>query len=164
MKKILNVYLVVFSLFLNFSAFAETKEVLGKGEVVSSDPLYNRITIKHDVIKDLGAAGENEYNASAEIIRNLSRRDLVDFTANVDSAGTVEITKIEKTGEAPEEPSGLPVGKAVQGALEATAGAAQAVTSPLPPAHEVVSATTDATTNATGAVLDDATTEVKSKF
>ena len=155
---------VLFSLlFAAVNSFA-AEEISGKGQVRSVDPLYGRLTIKHDAIRGLAESGEHEYTvASPDLLKDLARRDLVDFKVKVDKSNQ-EITAIEKTGVAPPENDGLPVGQAVQGALESTAGAAQSLTSPIPPAHGFVAATTNATTEVTGSVLDDATTEVKKKF
>lgn len=146
--------------------FAASKEISASGEVISADPLYKRVTIKHEAIKDFSEAGENEYTvASASLLDGLSRYDLVDFKLKTEGMGDAEITSITKTGQAEHEEEGLPIGPAVQGALESTAGAAKSLTEPIAPAHEIVSAATDATTNTTGTVLDDSRNlESKKKF
>lgn len=155
---------ILSALTCSFAAFAAESRIEGKGEVVSVDPMLKRITIKHGVIKGFSAAGETSFLVKSESdLKGLSRYDLVSFTVAADKDNE-RIDFIIKTGVADPGPDGLPVGKAIQDVLEATGGAAKAVTSPIPPAHTVVSGAVDGTTNATGAVLEDATTEVKAKF
>lgn len=135
----------------------------GEGVVESADPLYQRITIRHGGIKGFAGEGTTEFTvADASLIRNLSRRDLVKFTVN-DQKNDTMITAIEKTGvEPPAEPSKL--GQIVHETLVVTGDVAKGITQPLPPAHEVVSGAVGATTDATGAVLDNAAPDSKSQF
>ncbi len=140
------------------------KHYQGSGEVTSVDPLYSRITIKHGPIKNFVGDEETEFFVSStDILKGIAKRDLVDFSL-VDVKGDVRVEKITKTGEAPIKEEGLPLGQAVQGALVATGEAAKTVTSPITPAHEVVSGTVGATTGATDEVLRDANPDVKKKF
>ncbi len=144
--------------------YAEAKRFNASGEVVSVDPLYSRITIKHGVIKDFAPDGETEFTLnSPDMVQGINKRDLIDFTV-AQEKGAARIEKITKTGEAPFHEDKLEVGKALQDVLVVTGEAAKTVTSPITPAHEAVSSATDATTGATGAVLNDTTTEVKKKF
>lgn len=135
----------------------------GEGVVESADPLYQRITIRHGAIKGFAGEGTTEFVvADTALIRNLSRRDLVKFTVN-DQNNDASITAIEKTGvEPPAEPSKL--GQIVHETLVVTGGVAKEITKPLPPAHEVVSGAVGATTDTTGAVLDNAAPDSKSEF
>ncbi len=166
MKK--NVLISLFSLLLfmllPLAVQAKTNTFDGKGEVVSADPLYGRITIKHDAIKGFAGDEETEFVVSSnDLLKGLGRRDLVDFTIE-DKNGDVQIIKIMKTGQAPPVDDRLPVGKVVQDALVATGEAAKTVTTPIEPAHELVSGTMGATTDVTGSVLKDAKPEIKQKF
>ena len=166
MKKafIIASFLFSFLLFQTLPAQAEVKRYQGVGEVVTVDPAYGRITINHNAIKGFSADEETDFSVtSPDLLRGLSRRDLVEFTI-IEDKGDARVDGIKKYAVAPEKDDRLPIGKAVQGALESTAGAAKSVTTPIPAVHDVVGGTTDATTNATGAVLDDASNEVKTKF
>ncbi len=160
-------FLVSLFLLSNISCvFADSKKTDFKAsaEVVSVDPLYGRITLKHKAIQGFSGAGETEFFVSSEaLLKGLSKRDLVDFII-VEKYGDTKVTQITKTGQAPEPDDRLLVGKAVQDVLVATGEAAKAVISPIEPAHQVVSGTVGAATEVTGAVLKDATTEVKTKF
>jgi Cu/Ag efflux protein CusF len=166
MKK--TVFFLV-SLFLLSSAsgvFADSKKTEFKtgGEVVSVDPLYGRITLKHKAIQGFAGEGETEFFVSSnELLKGLSKRDLVDFTV-IEKRGDTKVTEIKKTGTAPEADNRLLVGKAVQDVLVATGEVAKTVSSPIEPAHQVVSGTVGATTEMTGSVLNDASPEVKKKF
>ncbi len=167
MKKIsLLTAIFLFSMTAASLAGAEQaiREFEGSGEVISSDPLYSRVTIRHDAIKGFtGDLEEEFFVSSSDLLKDISKRDIVDFTI-VEEKGDARITKITKTGEAPKHEEKLEIGKAVQGALVTTGEVAKTLTSPITPAHEVVSGATDATTGATGALLEDATTEVKKEF
>ena len=167
MKKISS--LVVFSMLLLtgsvFAAEMGKKTYEGSGEVVSVDSVYSRVTIKHAAIKGFvgGGGGETEFFVSSPVLlKNISNRDLVDFTL-LDEKGDVRIEKITKTGEASAKEDNSPLGEAVQGVLSATGEVAKAVTTPVTPAHEVVSGAVGATTDTTASVLKDAP-EVKQKF
>ena len=165
MKKIL--FLAGFLLFtgsLVLAADGKIRHFDAKGEVTSVDPLYSRITIKHGAIKDFAADGDTEFVvASSDLFRGINNHDLVDFSV-IEEKGEARLEKITKTGEAPLRDDRLPVGKAIQDVLVATGETAKTVTSPIAPAHEVVSGAVNATTDTTGQVLDDASTEVKQKF
>ena len=81
----------------------------------------------------------------------------------VDQNGDVRLSTITKTGVAEPEKEGR-MGQVVQDVLVGTGEVAKSITSPLPPAHEVVSGTVDATTGATGSLLSKADNKVKTKF
>ena len=167
MKKIYAVLALISLLFVNpvFSAEQTAKRFEGSGEVLSVDPMYGRITIRHGVIKGFLAGGdETEFVVtSSSILKDISKRDLVDFVI-VEEKGDDQIEKITKTGQAPIKEEGLPIGRAVQGVLEATGEAAKTVTTPITPVHDVVSGAVGATTDTTGVVLDDANPDVKKNF
>ena len=164
MKKIL--YFSLFLALLSPTLFAANipKELSGSGEVLSVDPVYDRITIKHGPVKGLASYGETEFFVSSkDILKGVSTGDLIDFTLT-DDKGDTRVSAISRTGHAPEKDDRLPVGQAVQDVLEATGEVAKTVTSPIAPAHEVMSGAVGATTDTTGAVLKDAKPEVKEKF
>ena len=166
MKKIALIGFFVFLLLLSFNVNVEARNTQfeGKGEVMSVDPMLSRITIKHQAIKDFSGEAETDFFVSSgNLLKGISKRDWVEFTI-LESHGDTRVTKITKTGEAAEPDDRLLVGKAVQDVLVATGEAAKTVVSPIEPAHEVVSGTVGATTDVTGAVLKDATPEVKKKF
>lgn len=168
MKKILALSLPVFfvwnALYALPSSADASKRYETKGEVTSVDPLYSRVTLQHDAIKGFAGAGETEFTVeSADLLKKIARGDLVNFTL-VDKKGDVRVSQLTKTGVAPPKDDRLKVGQAVQDVLVATGEVAKTVTTPIPPAHGVVSGTVDAATDTTGAVLKDATTEVKKKF
>ena len=169
MKKSLALFLLISALALQASpmfAADKIKRYQGTGEVTNVDPLYGQITIKHGEIKGFVAGGNETlfFVVSKELLKNIHKKDLVDFSI-VEVKGDAQIDQIEKIGVAPDEKEGMQVGDAVQSVLMATGEAAKAVTSPIQPAHEATSATTDATTNTTGAVLENATLpETKKKF
>ena len=147
-----------------FQAVAKPSQFESKGEVTSVDPLYSRVTIKHPAISGFSGDAETEFFvSSADLLKGISKGDLVDFTI-VDEKGDTLIEKITRTGVAPVKDETLPLGRAVQGVLEATGEAAKTVSSPIAPAHEVVSGTVGATTGATDSVLHDASPDVKKKF
>ena len=145
------------------AAFAESKHFEGKGEVTSVDPLYSRVTIKHDAIK--GFAGDTEtefFVSSATLLNNLGNRDLVEFSIT-DNNGDVQINKISKVGVAVKEEEST-LGKVAQDVLMGTGEVAKGVTQPLQPVHDVVSGAVGATTDATGSVLEGADGQGKTKF
>ncbi len=180
MKKSLALFLLISAFILQASPLfaADAKRYQKTGEVLSVDPIYGQITIKH--IREIrSSTGDGDPKAwdngtmdagtlffvnSKDLLKNIHKKDLIHFSI-VEVKGDAQIDRIEKIGVAPDEKEGTPIGDAVQGVLMATGEAAKAVTSPIQPAHEVASATTDATTNTTGAVLDNATfPETKKKF
>ena len=123
------------------------------------------MTIKHGAIKGLSGDAETEFFVtSPELLKGIAKRDLVDFVI-LEEKGETRIEKLKKTGEAPPQDDRSELGKAMQGALVSTGEAAKTVTSPVMPVHEVVSGAVGATTDTTGAVLDEAEIpEVKRKF
>jgi hypothetical protein len=129
------------------------------------DPLYSRVTIAHKAIKGFSEKTQTEFVvASAGVLEGLSKRDLVEFTF-VDRSGEALVGNIKKTGQAPPKDDKLKIGQAVQDVLEATGEVAKGVTTPIPPAHGVVSGAVGATTNVTGSVLENIEgPEVKQKF
>ncbi len=146
------------------ASIAEPKTYQGKGEVRVVSPVFSRISIKHEAIKGFSEAGETEFTVtSRDLLANLSRADAVDFEV-VDISGDVKIRKITKTGIVPPADNRLPVGKAVQEVLEGTSQVVSGVTQPIEPANQVASGVMGATTNATGAVLDEASPDVKKDF
>ena len=152
------------SLFIVNPTIADAKTFNGKGEIVTVDPVYGRVTIQHGPIAGLAGDEETEFFVtSPDLLKNLGKRDLVDFEIT-EEKGETKINKITKTGIAPEEDDRLPLGNAVQGALETTGEVAKTVTEPIAPAHEVVKGATDTTTSATKSLLKDQSNEVKQKF
>ena len=164
MKKALMFFLFLIS--IPALLLAASKETLyqGSGEVTSVDPLYSRVTIQHGAIKNFEGDTETEFFVqSPDLLKGFAKRDLVDFTL-VNEKGDVRIEKITKTGQAPLKDDSVPLGRAVQGALVSTGEAVKTVSSPIEPAHEVVSGAVGATTGATDTVLHDANPDVKKKF
>ena len=164
MKKILFI-LALFSLsFSPLYAASKPSTFDSSGEVTSVDPLYSRITIKHPAIKGFSGDEETEFFVnSADILKGITKKDLVNFTIT-DTKGDVKIEKITRTGQGPEKDESTPLGRVVQEAFVTTGEAVKTVSSPIAPAHEVVSGTIGATTGATDSVLHDANPDVKKKF
>jgi Cu/Ag efflux protein CusF len=147
-----------------FSADQAAKQFNGSGEVVSSDPVYSRVTIKHKPIQGFVGGVETEFVvASPAILKEINRHDLVDFSFE-DSKGNIQITKITKTGITAPKNDSLPIGQAVQDVLVGTGHVAKVVTSPIPAVNEVVSGAVGATTDSTEPVLEDAKPEIKKSF
>ncbi len=154
---------LIFVLFLSSNSEAAVKHFEGSGEVTSVDPVYSSVSIKHGAIKNFAGDGETAFTvASADLLKKINRRDLVDFTITEDR-GDARIEKITRTGQAPPE-EGSKMGKVVQDVLVGTGEIAKGIASPLPPAHEAVSGVVGATTSATGSALNEADTKVKTKF
>lgn len=153
------------AVFLLFPAAVQAKTYESKGEVTSVDPLYHRLTIRHEAIAGFASEGETEFSfESKELVTLIHKNDLVSFSFR-DDGGDAVVEKIIKTGTAPPKDERLPIGKAVQDVLVATGEVAKGVTTPIEPAHEIVSNTVGATTDATGSVLDNVTgPETKQKF
>ena len=149
--------------FVQTPSFAAAKRIEAKGEVTSVDPVYSSVTIKHGAIKGFAGDGSSDFTVvSADLLKAINKSDLVDFTL-VDEKGDVRIEKIVRTGQAvPEKEPGM--GKVVQDVLVGTGEVAKGITSPIEPAHQVVSGAVGATTDATGSLLNDADTQVKKKF
>ncbi len=166
MKKIVSFFFL--ALVVSTLAWAKDttkRQFQGSGEVLEVEPLYSRVQIKHGPIPGLQGGVDNLFFVdSPELLKSIQKRDLVEFTV-IEEKGDARLVAIKKTGEAPPKEENTEFGKAVQGVLTTTAGVAKAVTSPLPPANEVASGALDATTDATGSVLDEAQgPEVKTKF
>ena len=145
------------------ASFAAPKRTESEGEVLSVDPMYSRVTIKHGTIK--GFAGDSETDfvvTSSDLLKPINKGDLVAFTL-VDNKGDVRIEKITRTGQAvhEKEPG---MGKVVQDVLVGTGEVAKGITTPIEPAHQLVSGTVDAATGATGSLLSEADNKVKTKF
>ena len=149
--------------FVQSSSFAAVKRIEAKGEVTSVDPVYSSLTIKHGVIKGFAGDGSTDFAVvSSDLLKSIHTGDLVDFTI-VDDKGDVRVEKVIRTGQAvhEKEPG---MGRVVQDVLVGTGEVAKGITSPIEPAHQVVSGAVGATTDATGSLLDDADTQVKKKF
>jgi Cu/Ag efflux protein CusF len=132
----------------------KSRTLNASGEVTSVDPLYGRVTIHHGAVEGFSGDTETEFVVSSpELLKGLSKRDLIDFTIE-EKKGESLVTRITKTGQAPPKEEKAELGKAVQGALVSTGEAMKTVASPLPPAHEVVSGAVGATTTVTGAVVE----------
>lgn len=144
-------------------SFAAVKRIEAKGEVTSVDPVYSSVTIKHGAIKGFAGDGSTDFAVvSADLLKPIHKSDLVDFTL-LEDKGDARIEKIVRTGQAvPEKEAG--VGKVVQDVLVGTGEIAKGITSPIEPAHQVVSGAVGVTTDATGSLLENADTQVKKKF
>ena len=160
-------FIVLTALFLTAYAFSSeqpAKHFEGSGEVVSSDPVYSRVTIKHKPIQGFVGGGEAEFTVSSpSLLKEINRYDLVDFSFE-DNKGDARITQITKTGVAAPKDDSLHVGQAVQGVLVSTGQVAKAVTAPIPAVNEVVGGAVGATTDTTEPILDDAKPEIKKSF
>ena len=139
----------------SFAADKTSREFEAKGQVVTVDPVYSQITIHHGAIKGFGGDTETVfYVESADLLKGLSRYDLVDFHF-VDKKGDVRIDRMTKTGVASmEEPSAL--GEALHDTLSGAGEIARGITAPLPPAQEAVGGAFDATADTAGSALKDA--------
>ena len=146
-----------------FAADAKTREFHGSGEVLTVDPMYSQITIKHSAIKGFSSGDEAEFFVeSAAFLKGIQKGDLVEFDVT-DTKGDVKITKIEKTGVAMPKRDGSTLGQAVSDVLHGTGDVVRGVTTPIAPVHEVVKGATSFT-DAGGDAVSDASPEVKSKF
>ena len=164
MKKMFFIFVLSLSMVGVLYAALKPTHFESSGEVTSVDPLYSRITIKHPAIKGYSGDGEAEFFVSSpDLLKGISKGDLVTFSI-ADEKGDTWIDKISKTGVAPVKDESTPLGRAVQEVLVTTGEVAKTVSSPIAPAHEVVSGAVGATTQATDSVLHDATPEVKKKF
>ncbi len=165
MKKafILTGLISMFMTQILFAAGTTPKKFSASGQVITVDPVYSQVTIRHGAIKDFAGDADTEfYTASGDLLKNIQKDDLVDFEFT-DTKGDVKIDKLTKTGVA------LPVaektlGAGVQEVLEGAGDVVKGVTSPIAPAHEVAGGVMDATTGATSNVLTDASPEQKTKF
>lgn len=162
-----SVFLLLTALFLSTYAFCADqtpKQFEASGEVVSSDPVYSRVTIKHKPISGFVSDEQTEFVVhSPDLLKNINRYDLVDFSFE-ERNGDVQITKIMKTGATGPKDDSVPLGRAVQDVLVTTGQAAKAVTAPIPAVNQLVGGTVNATTDTTEPVLKDAKPEVKKSF
>lgn len=128
----------------------------GKGEILSVDPLYSRVTIKHTAIKGFSGDGKSEFFVTKpELLKGISTRDLVSFSL-ADEKGDVRIDKIERTGVAEEHGDGtIKISEAARAVIGATGEVARGITQPITPVHEGVKNATGATENISDAVLED---------
>lgn len=146
------------------AAAAQVREFQATGEVVTVDPVYGQITIRHGAIKDFSMAGETVFSvADRALLKDLSRGDLLDFHIT-DSKGDVEVDRLFKTGVATPRENDFPVGRVFQDVLEGTGEVVKGVTAPIAPVHDVAGGVVDATTGATGSALNEASPEQKTKF
>ncbi len=167
MRRLSTFFLLIF-LFSASSLFAadrsNAKRFTAQGEVVSVDPLYSRVTIQHDPIKGFPGGFETEFEVQSQaLLKNISKSDEVLFEIE-EVGGVAQIIKLERTGRSISHEDRMPLGRAAQGLLEGASSVVRTVTSPITPVNQITSAATDATTSATGAVLQDADSEVKAKF
>ncbi len=148
---------------LLYATDSQPKKFIASGHVITVDPVYLQLTIRHGAIKGFSGGADTEfYAASGDLIKNIQKDDLVDFEFT-DSKGDVKIDKITKTGVAlPEVEKSL--GSGVQEVLEGAGDVVKGVTSPIRPAQDVAGGVMDATTGATSNVLKDASPEHKTKF
>ena len=165
MKKALIFSLISFLLFCHssFAANSKVEQFHGSGEVLTVDPVYSQVTIRHDAIKDFAADSDTEFFVSSpELLKNIRTGDLVDFDF-ADNQGDVKINKIQKTGEASPKNDNMPLGQAVNDVLHGVGDVVKEVTQPIPPVHEVDKGATGVT-DAGGDALTGASPEVKNKF
>ena len=166
MKKFIF-YLVFSFLFISvpsFAADAKARQFHGSGEVLTVDPMYSQVTIQHTTIKDFSGGGDGDFYVSdAAMLKGIQKGDLVEFEIT-DNKGDMKINKITKVGTAPPKRDSTPVGQALQEMLQGTGEVVKGVTSPIAPAHDVAGGVMDATTDATGNVLNEQSPEAKTKF
>jgi hypothetical protein len=160
MKKVyaLGVLALLFLGVWAFSAQHELERIEADGEVMEVDPLHSVILIEYKGV-------DTQFDVvSKDLLKDLSKRDLVHFTFAQDKNRQV-IEKIVKTGEAPPKEEKLEIGKAVQDVIVGAGETAKFVTSPVPPVQEAIGGAVGATTDTTGAVLEDVSApEAKTKF
>lgn len=162
MKRI-SLFLLLLALLVS-PAHAKTRTFEGSGEVLSADPAFQRVIIKHGPIKGFSPADVTEFRVEdPALLKEVGTGSLADFTIVEESGGT-RISKIVKTGQAPPKETGLKVGQAVQDVLVATGKTAEFVTSPIPPAQEAVGGAFDAATGATGELLNDKEIPARREF
>ena len=165
MKKVLLFFFISFlSIVLPLSA-AESKirQFHGSGEVLTVDPVYSQVTLRHKAIKDFSGDRASEFFVeSQDMLKGIEKGDLVEFDLT-DTKGDVKIDKIEKTGVAQSKSEDVPLGRAAHDVLEGAGNIVKGVTEPLPPAHEVAKGATSVT-DATGDALQSGDPELKSRF
>lgn len=165
MKKVLIFSFI--SLFLIsshvFAAPSAAREFTASGMIITVDPVYSQVTIRHSAIKDFSGPDDTVFSvADKALLKDLTRYDLVEFHIT-DNKGDVQIDRLAKTGVASPEDN-YPLGRAVQDVLEGTGEVVKGVTTPIAPVHEAASGVVDATTGTTGEALNDADTEHTTKF
>ncbi len=156
MKK--TTFAAFFFLLLNVSlchAKDSVRHFDGYGEVITVDPVYSQITIQHRAIKGLTGDGATEfYVSSPDLLKGIEKHDLVEFDLT-ETKGDLKIEKIEKTGEALPQESGIPLGQAVQDTLQGTGQVLKTVTSPLPAVSDAVGGAVDSTADAADPRIKD---------
>ena len=81
MKKILLAFVIFFLSVSSLHAQQKLTEFQSKGDVMSVDPMYGRITIKHGAIKGFSGDTETEFFVnSSGLLQNITKGDLVEFT------------------------------------------------------------------------------------
>jgi Cu/Ag efflux protein CusF len=167
MRELIGLFLLVFLFSVSPASAADisrSKHFTSRGEVISVDPMYSRITLQHDPIKGFPGGFETEFEVSSQnLLKNISMSDEVTFEIE-EAAGSAQIIKLERTGKKFEHNDRMPMGRAAQDLLEGASTVVKTVTSPIAPVNQLTSAATDATTSATGSVLADKDSEVKAKF
>jgi len=156
MKK--SVIPVLFVLLLNVSlchAADSVRHFDGYGEVLSVDPITSQITIQHRAIKGLsGDEAGQFYVSSPDLLKEIEPHDLVEFKLT-ETKGDLKIEKIEKTGKALPQESGIPLGQAVQDTLQGTGQVLKTVTAPLPAVSDAVGGAMDSTADAADPKIKD---------
>lgn len=146
-------------LLLSFGTHADDtaiKTYEGKGEVVAVSPLFSRITIKHELIKNFSEATETEFPVTSKtLIEKVQKGDLVRFRIS-DNRGDVVIDQIVKIGIAPKIEEGSAVGHAVHNVLVGTSQVVNGVTQPVEPANRLANSVMGAATDSTEEPLKDA--------
>ncbi len=147
-----------------FAMESKEKRFSGRGEVVTVDPIYSRLTIRNEAIKGFSGAGKNEFVVkSQDLLKEVAAHDLVEFEIS-ELNGEAKIDKMRKTGVAPEKDSGTPIGKAVQEVLTGTGQAVKTVTTPVPALHDTVGEAVASTTEGTGNLLSDVKSDARKDF
>ena len=146
---------------VSIAADNKTREFSASGQIETLDPVYSQVTIRHGAIKGFGGDSQTQfYVSSPDLLKGLSRYDLVDFHF-IDTKGDVRIDKITKTGEAAPDQAGVPVGDALGQTLQGAGQIVQAVTSPIAPVSEAVGGAVDSTSDSTDPRIVDG--ELKQK-
>lgn len=139
-------FLPLFILVNASALYAAATASHGSGEVTDVDSIAGRVTLKE----------QGEFSVTdSSLLKNINRRDLVDYALE-DDKRDARINKITKTGEAPVEDDGLPIGKAMQDVLNATGETAKFVTSPITPVHDTAGEAVNSVTGGTGEMVSEA--------
>ena len=165
MKKVLLFsFISFFSIVLPaHAAQSKMHQFHGTGGVLTVDPVYSQVTLRHKAIKDFSGDRDSEFFVkSPELLKGIEKGDLVEFDLT-DTKGDVKIDKIQKTGVASPQSDTVPLGQAVHDVLQGTGNVVKGVTEPLPPAHEVARGATSIT-DATGDALKEGDSQLKTKF